>query len=275
MSYKPNAKTAQILDRAYDILVSVPYKVSARWLFYRLLQEGFYSGKDDYKNKFLPAVSMARHEEYGQWMPDSLVDETREIIDRGNGFSSPEAWMKAVSIQLSCSLSKWDAQPEYVEIWFEARAMSNQFQHYTQHVTLRPMGGQPSIPYKYRAALELSEIDKPITILYFGDLDPAGKMISEVVERDVRKWCAREFDFVHCGLNEEQVKLYNVPENFDKPGCFQWEALTDEAARQIIEDAVVPYIDTSLFAKVEMEEAEVTAWFRERFLGMADEWKNL
>lgn len=263
-----------MLDRASAILSVVPYKVSARWLFYRLLQEGFYSNKSDYKSRFLPAISAARHESYGGWRPDTLSDETRDVVERGTGFLSAEGWMNAVASKLSCNLDKWSEQKTYVELWFEARAMTRQFEYYTSHITLRPMGGQPSIPYKYRAARELSQIEKPIVILYFGDLDPAGEMISEVVERDVRKWCDNEFEFIHCGLNEQQVIRYDVPENPDKPGQFQWEALTDDAASEIITRATLSYIDTSYFLRVEEEEDSVTQWFRERFLILADEWRS-
>ena len=272
--YTPNERTAQMLDRATQILASVPYHVSARWLFYRLLQEGFYASKSDYKNKFLPAISMARHENYGKWRPDTLADETRDSVVRGSGFSSVDRWLDAVAKQLSCSLDKWSTQKYYVELWFEARAMTQQFEYYTRYMTLRPMGGQPSIPYKYRAAQELSYITQPVVILYFGDLDPAGEMISEVVERDVRKWCRVDFKFIHCGLNAAQVRRYGVPENFDKPGQFQWEALTDDAAREIITLATRPYVKPAAFEKIEHEQAAATEWFRERFLVLADEWRS-
>jgi hypothetical protein len=35
--YKPQVKQAVILARAYDLVQSVLYKVTARWLFYRRL----------------------------------------------------------------------------------------------------------------------------------------------------------------------------------------------------------------------------------------------
>lgn len=56
--WKPQGKTAPILDRAMEHIKSVEYKVSARWVFYRLLQEGHYSDKNDYKNKFIPMTSV-------------------------------------------------------------------------------------------------------------------------------------------------------------------------------------------------------------------------
>ena len=262
-AYKPQPRTAAILDRAFDLVESVPYQVSARWLFYRLLQEGYYRTKDDYKNQFLKAVSAARHAFYKDWRPDTLADETREVIERGTGFTDGAAWLDAVA-RAKCNLDKWHCQPVYLECWYEARAMSDQFRHYTKHVTLRPMGGQPSIPYKWKAAKELEQAAqtycKPLVILYFGDLDPAGQTISETVERDVVTWCSYPFTFVRCGLTPQQVRQYNVPQNIDKPGAYQWEALSDAGADAIITAALDRFLRRDAFLEVEEKEKGASRW---------------
>ena len=54
--YKPQPEQAAVLDKAFELVQSVPYKVSLRWLFYRLLQEGIYQDKSGYNNlKYLAA----------------------------------------------------------------------------------------------------------------------------------------------------------------------------------------------------------------------------
>jgi hypothetical protein len=276
-SYTPRGETAAMLDRAFEIVNSVQYQVSARWLFYRLLQEGYYSTKQDYANKFLKAVSNARHASYKGWQPDTLADETRESIPGGTGFRDPKSWLEAVA-KAECSLDKWNTQPVYLECWYEARAMTDQFRHYTQHVTLRPMGGQPSIPYKWQAAQDIRRAargyKKPVVILYFGDLDPAGETISEVIERDIRAWCPVSFRFVRCGLTEEQVQRYDVPQNIEHPGAYQWEALTDEGASDIITDNLQQYLRHDAFAEVEAQEEKVTAWLAGKLSELAGEWEG-
>lgn len=276
--YNPQAKTAAMLARALELVNSVPYAVSLRWLFYRVLQEGFYSSKDDYNNKFAPAVSAARHAFYNGWRPDTLADETREAIVRGDGYKSVEAWLGAVATGLYCHLDKWNYQDTYVELWYEARAMSQQFEHYTSHMTLRPLGGQPSIPYKWQAAKDIehafARYRLPVVILYFGDLDSAGDNIAQVVERDVRGWCSVDFSFVHCGLNAEQVNFYGVPENPEKPGEYQWEALTDDAARAIITNHTERYLRTEGLDAAQQTEWKVTEWLRGELVGLADKWQD-
>lgn len=278
MSYKPQAKTAAMLARALELVGSVPYQVSLRWLFYRVLQEGFYSSKDDYKNKFEPAISAARRAFYMGWRPDTLADETREAIVRGGRFSSVEDWLDTVARGVFCDLDRWTYQNTYVELWYEARAMSQQFEHYTDHITLRPLGGQPSIPYKWQAAKDIERLaaayNMPVVILYFGDLDSAGETIAQVVERDVREWCAAEFKFVHCGLNAQQVKLYGVPENPEKPGEYQWEALTDDAARSIITTNTSRYLRDDGVVEAERLERQATRWLRRELVGVVDKWRS-
>lgn len=277
--YRPKADVAAALARAWELVNSVQYQVSARWLFYRLLQEGYYGSKGDYSNKFLKAVSNARHAFYNGWRPDTLADETREAIRRGVGFSDGQDWLTALSERIVCSLDRWRSQPYYVEIWYEARAMTDQFRHYTEHITLRPMGGHPSIPYKWNIAKDLEraaqQYEKPIVVLYFGDLDKAGATISEVATEDIRKWCGVEFEFIHVGLTEEQVLNYSVPENYEKPGEYQWEALPDDAASEIITGAVSTYVRQDALTEVASQESQVTDWLRAELVTLAGKWNGL
>ena len=277
VAYKPQRRNAAILDRAFELVNSVPYRVSARWVFYRLLQEGFYSKKDDYKNQLLPALSDARHAFYKDWRPDTLADDTRAAVVRGNGFRDEKAWLKALAAQVACNLDYWLKQPHYAECWYEARAMTDQFQYYTEHLTLRPMGGQPSIPYKWQIAKDLEQAAErykvPIVVLYFGDLDQAGGIISDTVETDVRAWCAVDFTLIRAGLTVEQVAQYNVPENIEKPGEYQWEALSDEGARAIITQHVNRLVSHDYFSETAKREDAITDWARSKLAGIAESWK--
>lgn len=275
-AYKPRQRNAEILDRAFELVNSVPYRVSARWVFYRLLQEGFYSKKDDYKNQLLPMLSEARHAFYKNWRPDTLADDTRAAVVRGDGFKDERAWLQALAAGVACNLDYWLGQPHYAECWYEARAMTDQFQYYTEHLTLRPMGGQPSIPYKWQIAKDLEQAAHlyrvPVVVLYFGDLDKAGGVISDTVEADVRKWCEVDFSLVRAGLTAEQVARYNVPENIEKPGEYQWEALSDEGAREIITQHVDAFVSHDYFSKTAEREGVITEWTRAKLAGIADSW---
>jgi hypothetical protein len=227
-NYKPSKKNREILARAWEHVQGVPYQPTSRWLFYRLLQEGFYSKKDDYKARYLPLMSRARHNFYGSWRPDTLVDDSREAIYRGSGYDTPKEWAAAAAKGLTCQLHRWEGQKYYVEVWFEAEAMKAQFKFYSQDVILRPFGGHPSIHYKWGIAKDLEYRGRyglPIIILYFGDWDEGGQIIPKASAADIRKWCDVDFEFIRAGLNPGDEVRYNISENFEKPGAYQWEAL--------------------------------------------------
>ena len=78
-NWEPSLGSIRILDRAYEHVNSVSYKVSLRWLFYRLLQDGIYKAKGNYNN-LKGLVSKARKNFFGKWRPDSLSDQTRHSI---------------------------------------------------------------------------------------------------------------------------------------------------------------------------------------------------
>ena len=272
--YRPRKNQREILDRAFGYVESVPYQVTARWLFYRLLQDGIYSAKGDYNNKFLPLLSKARKRFYNGWRPDTLGDDTRQAVIRGAGFRSERGWLEAIGKQVECNLDKWAAQPNCVELWFEAKAMRGQFEHYTDHVTLMPFGGDPSIPYKWAAAKRLEErarcYGRPVVILYFGDLDPKGLMIPESAAADVRDWCAVGFEFIRCALSPGDEVTYNIPENPDKPGEYQWEALDDQAAGKLITESVGRFISPGYFSEIEKRERVITARFKKRWAALLE-----
>jgi len=263
--YNPHKDQINILDMAYNFVESVPYTVTARWLFYRLLQEGIYAEKNDYKGKFLPLLSKARKAFYKNWRPDTLADDTREALIRGDGFESYYDWLKAIG-KAKCSLDKWYNQSHYIELWFEAKAMKGQFEHYTKHITLRPFGGDASISFKWDTAQELStayqRYKKPIVILYFGDLDPKGLQIPESAVRDIRAWCDIDFEFYRCGLNPGDESKFNITENFEKPGTYQWEALTDKDAQELITSWTRQFVSQGYFEDTIFREKQINQRFQ-------------
>ena len=115
--------------------------------------------------------------------------------------------------------------------------------------------------------------DKPLVALYFGDLDPKGQQIPETACEDVRTWCSAPFEFVRCGLNPGDEVRYSLPENFEKPGTYQWEALGDDDARDLILDSVGRFVDFDAMAQVEAEEAEITERFHGEVRDLVAKWE--
>lgn len=258
--WNPSSETVQILEQGLKHVNSVPYNVSLRWVFYRLLQDGIYKNKNDYHTKFMTIFSNARHNNTCGWHPNTVEDDTRGIYWKGVGVETEE---DAVD-EIKCNFDKLRDQEHIVLLLYEARAMSKQFAYYTKHIPLIPMGGESSIPLRYETAYAVSRLskryNKPVVLLYFGDCDIKGRKIQKTAKTDITRWCKTSFIWKYCGLTEEQVIKYNVPENFEKPG-YQWEALTDSQAKEIITGFIAKYHDPSLCEQYEtLEEETVQRW---------------
>ncbi len=260
--YKPHKKQAVILDAAWAHIQSVPnYKVSTRWLFYRLYDAGFYQRKEDYA-KWKDLCSRARRRRYQDWQPNSIVNDTRHFIQGGHGADSVQEAINGLGDLIV--LNKWRVQDTYVMLWYEARAMTQQFRYYTRHMDLMPMGGWASVEYRERIADHIETCAKvyglPIVVLYFGDLDKAGLKIAQGTADKIAAVCSVPFKFIRCGLTMEQVQKYGVTENFEHPGNYQWESLTDAAAREIITDAIAPFFSHERISPIEAEEKKANDW---------------
>jgi len=283
MEYQPRPEQAHILEEAMRHINSVPYDVSARWLFYRLRQGSLYRFKEDYHGKFLPLTAKARKQFYkcpsGQWRPDTLADDTRGVIDYGLGFDDERAWLEAIRDNEEFAFHRWLNQPYYMELWFEAKAMRGQFEYYTEELPLLPFGGDVSIDAKWKTARRLErrgrQFDKPVVVLYFGDDDPKGQLIPESALADIRVWCPVDFDYVRVGLNPGDGERMGIPENPEKPGTYQWEALDDDQAGELIKDAVAEYYDTMALENLKEREQPVTKEFRRRFQEFIFNWEDV
>lgn len=213
---------------------SVPYKVSARWVFYQLVQAGYLSKKNI--DSFDHLLSSARKRFWNGWTPQILGDTIRECYFKGEVF-----------VGFDLQLDSICEQDYYMQIWFEAEAMHGQFEYYTKdfRTSLIPFRGDCSIPIKWEIAKKLeamaTKYAKPIKILYFGDYDEKGLQIYKSALKDIRAWCSVDFDVERIGLTLEQVSNLNIPENPLKPNTYQWEALNDQQAGELILDALKKY----------------------------------
>jgi hypothetical protein len=228
MPWNPDPESIKLLDYAMAKIKSVPYKVSSRWAFYRVLQAGLIRDKK-HITSFDYLISRARKNFYGEWRPDTLIDSIRQTDFKGEQYVG--FWVELDSIPY---------QDYYVQLWFEAEAMHQQFEYFTQdyRVSLVPFRGDYSVPKKWEVAKKLeamhAKYEKPIKILYYGDCDRKGFQILDAALKDIRAWCNVPFDLARVGLTEKQAKQFGLPENPDKPGSFQWEALEDDDAEKLI-----------------------------------------
>ncbi len=104
--------------------------------------------------------------------------------------------------------------------------------------------------------MEIESSSLPVVLVSFGDYDYKGTQIATAALKDIRAWSSEEFDFIHGGLNTDQVDRYDMPENPEKPGEYQWEALTDDQASEIIEATLDGLWDRAIYESVLLRQSD-------------------
>lgn len=276
----------QIEERAMYWVKSVPYPVTLRWVGYRMLGDNTLRSKSEFPSLAI-WLSDARKQFHGEWTPWTLVDDTRRPIlvnsenfytyhFRSGGFDTEEDWRASVVKELNCPLDRWATQPYYIEMWVESTSMEKQFIHYAnKNIPLVAFKGQYSIPGKWETAKRLSDVWKkyhhPIRTYYYGDCDKAGKEIPQNAWNDIYPWVMSlapdcDIEMWMIGLTRDQAREFSLIEKPEKPGNWEWEALSDTQAKSLIERAN-ELLDLEAFKKVEVEEDRITKKLRHKLGG--------
>jgi hypothetical protein len=209
-------------------------KPTLRTMHYRLFatkEVNYNNTRSDY-TLLSRKTTIAREEPDGYFpeLPiDCFADETRETTRYLSELSDwqPEHKIKDLVNQLDDLdddyeryIPKWLDQPHYVEIWTEKKAMVETFKEITRgkEVDIVPFGGYHSVSYLWDNAQHLQEIQnlgKEIHILYFGDFDPTGENIEEVLEDKLSDYGVYGVDFQRIGVTLEQVNEFQLPQALD------------------------------------------------------------
>lgn len=103
------------------------------------------------------------------------------------------------------------------EVWVESRSIASVLIDDCDElaVALFPCGGFSSLSFVHSAAEEHNESadDRPLVVLYVGDYDPAGVLIDQALERELRLHLSERIPliFVRVGINPEQIESYKLP----------------------------------------------------------------
>lgn len=112
----------------------------------------------------------------------------------------------------------WAQSDYYVEVWCESRSIAGVIEDTCRElaVSLYPCGGFSSITLAYEAAQTINwrcQDGKTCIIYYIGDHDPAGVLIDEALERELREHLdpSVAMCFWRLGITPEQIAEYDLP----------------------------------------------------------------
>ncbi|MBT6430242.1 MAG: hypothetical protein HOK30_21410, partial [Rhodospirillaceae bacterium] len=113
----------------------------------------------------------------------------------------------------------WESSDVYVEVWAESRSIAGVIEELCNDlaVSLYPAGGFASLTLIHDAAqaikVQSGHGEKDVKIIYIGDYDPAGVLIDQSIEKDLRKHLGFgiPLKFTRLAINPNQIDEYDLP----------------------------------------------------------------
>lgn len=273
---KANVARLTTINEIIDTYMSDGYVMTLRQLYYQLVSRDVIPNNDKEYAKLSILLKKGRMAGIVDWSA---------IEDRGRQPRLPY-WVTGVADAMNdmyeqYRLDRQQGQPYYVEIWVEKDALSNVMARVTNeyHVHLMVNKGYSSCSamhesYK-RFKNQVSAGRSPV-LLYFGDHDPSGKdMVRDIADR-LREFGLDSLEVRNPALTMQQVRRYRLPENpakitdpraawyIQEYGTHSWEldALEPPVLIQIVENALLEYIDMPTYNAVLEEEATQKEYIR-------------
>lgn len=246
----------QQLDQQIINVLAEDHPQSVRHVFYRMtdprLPEPVEKSDRGY-NQVQNRVKLLRRADripYG-WIADST-----RMGWHTNTYSSPADFIRSHAHAYRADL--WADSDWYVEVWVESRSIAGVIQDVCQElaVSLYPCGGFASITLAYEAAQEIRNTHRytgrqPL-ILFIGDHDPAGVLIDQALEKELRKHLRdTPLLFERIAVTEEQIVDWGLPakprKKGDKRALHITETVEAEAIpARVLRDLVRDQIDAML-----------------------------
>ena len=205
---------------------------SVRHVFYRMtdprLPEPVEKTEAGYRQvqQRLALMRRSGHIPYG-WITDATRSGSHV-----NTFSSPGEFLERVA-----SLYRgnpWADAEHYCEVWTESRSLAGVVQGLCSElaVSLYPAGGFASMTLLYDAAGHIEEqaSDKESAVVFYvGDYDPAGVLIDQSIEQELREHLPDGFpmEFHRIAVNAAQVAEYDLPTKPRKAGEVRRQDITE------------------------------------------------
>lgn len=213
---RTHERLAQLDRQILDVLAE-DHPQSVRHVFYRMtdprLVEPVEKSQRGYRHVQNRCVMLRRtgRLQYG-WISDATrrgyftptYRDASDFIRRMAGLYRGDLWAQA---QRRC------------EVWVESRSIAGVVQDLCEElaVALYPCGGFSSITFAHDAAqslnVEQTYDPKPVTVFYVGDYDPAGVLIDQSLEAELRTHLDPDVElaFERVGITDEQVEEYDLP----------------------------------------------------------------
>lgn len=215
------------LDQQILSVLQEDHPQSVRHVFYRMtdprLAEPVDKSENGYRTVQDRTVELRRA---GRLAYDWITDATRRGYHVATYVDSAD-FIRQMTGHYRADL--WRGAGVYVEVWCESRSIAGVIEADCRElaVSLYPAGGFSSLSLAYQSAEHIAAqaqqsdgTTKRIIILYIGDYDPAGVLIDQSIEREIRQHLGDALDltFARIAIQEAQIEQYDLPTKPRKAG---------------------------------------------------------
>lgn len=216
---KRNRRTSAQLDELDEQIIAVlreDHPQSVRHVFYRMtdprLPTSVEKSVKGYRHVQERCVKLRRSGRLPyEWIADmsrrgyfvNTFNDAGDFLRRMNGLYRSDLWRDA---DYRC------------EVWAESRSIASVLMADCTElaVDLYPCGGFSSLSFVHEAAQQHNQSDdeRPLVVLYVGDYDPAGVLIDQSLQRELRAHLrpSIELTFERVGINHDQIEFFDLPE---------------------------------------------------------------
>jgi hypothetical protein len=216
---------AKYLPAILEVLNEQKGVLTDRQIFYRLVSKGFFSNALTHYVQLCKVIKQGRINGLIPW--DRIEDRSKpiyEVEERSDGMPDSyflyhkERYEDAERVfrdsYQSYYVPLWSFQPEYIEVWCEKDALAGVLRQVTEKwmIPLVVCRGYQSISNIYSRVQTYrvkANNGKKIRILYFGDYDPRGQNIPEVISRDFES-LGFPIELNKIALTKEQISEFNL-----------------------------------------------------------------
>ena len=245
----------QLKAELYEV-VRADQPMTVRQVFYQMVSRGAIDKtENEYKHtvcRLLKDMRLERELPFG-WIADN-TRAMRKPLTFSSLDRALQRWAESYRKDL------WDNQDAYVQIWLEKDALSGVLFDITGvwDVPLMVTRGYASLSFLYSAAEEISIVDKPVFLYYFGDYDPSGMDIARVTEATLRKFAPEaDITWERMAVNPDQITEFTLLTRPTKStdsrskgfqgGSVEVDAIPPAALRRMAESCITQHIDEQAY----------------------------
>jgi hypothetical protein len=232
--------------------------MTVRQVFYQLVTRGVIEKTEEqYQGTVIRLLTSMRLE--GEISFDWIIDETRRTRETQTFDSVSDAIYDTAKFYRRSALRACD---DYLEIWSEKEALAGLIYDAASEydVPVLVSKGMPSLTQIYSCACNVAraaEAGKESFIYQFGDHDPSGVLIPQVIERRLAELCEK-FDcpapsVERIALTEKQISIFRLPTRPTKRAgnshalkfagrSVELDALPAQALRKLVHECIENHI---------------------------------